>query len=215
MTRRLVVVAIAFAPLLALGSCKVSALDVGDDPAETGTDTATPEPDASDEDASRPKTLEQRLLALCAQEEGKVDPYFSAADLSTHLVGTWFLCDKPDMSPLQDGDGTGFRFDATGGWASLAWNEAHTELLPQVGQDYAGKIRCHVLAADAGASADAGTPSRDIDCNDPTPRNGVLVYLDRSYGGPDPERFDFTRDPRGMRVSENDSPLSARYVKVE
>lgn len=216
--RALVAIAIVLglAPVVALAAaCRVSALEVGAE-GDAGADAPAPPPvsDAGEEDAHT-QTLEERLKALCALGEGKVDPYFSALELTQHLTGTWFECDPPDVSPLQDGDGVGMAFDGQGHWATLTWNDAKTRLTPMDGVDHSGNLRCYILATDAGASADAGTESRDIACTDPTPRNGILVYLDRSYGGPDPQRFDFTREPAGMRASENDSPYTAWYVKVE
>lgn len=216
MKRRLFAVVIASAPLAALAgaACRVPPLDIGAE-GDAGPEEAAPSPplDAPSSDTNR-GSLAEDLAKLCARGEGRVDPYFSALELTQHLAGTWFGCDKAADSPLQDGDGVGMMFDGQGHWAIVSWNAEKTALVTDDVVDHSGTLRCYILAADGGASADAGTESRDISCTDPTPRNGILVFLDRTYGGPDPSRFDFTRDPTGMRASENDSSLTARYVKA-
>ena len=88
--------ALALAP-----ACTVRSVDLGAN--EPPVDAAPPI-DAKEEpltDAGT-ATLEGRLRALCKLPTGQADRYASAQALTDRLVGRWYLCDDPALSPLGD-----------------------------------------------------------------------------------------------------------------
>jgi hypothetical protein len=201
-------------------ACRVTPLQVGKDRPET---TEAPEagvPDAEVSETGKPLTLEERLRARCAEEAGPNNAYYSALELTQRIVGRWFICDSVLTSSLNDGDGDGFTFNADGTWAVLRFNAARDDFVPETKEPYNfGRYRYHSFAdADAGAAADAGIVSKDVDRDDPAPRTSLVVYLDRKGTGlgPDPHSFTFSRKPRQMEVVEyGPSPLRARYVPID
>jgi hypothetical protein len=213
--------------VVSIYACSVTVLDVGaNDSVVTPTRDAAVDVLEASSDAAL--TLEQRLAAACREPPGSYDPYPSARDLTARLVGTWFVCDPPDaaggagadISPIQDSAGVVVRFDGDGGWTLLDWTDAHDGFFFAGRPDNRGTVRYHVnvdrdagVGIDGGPDADAAIPS-DISRDDPTPRNGIVVYLDRE-NGPDPQIFVFTKNPRQMTAAEQGSDRSASYVPVE
>ncbi|MBX3191921.1 MAG: hypothetical protein KF819_33330 [Labilithrix sp.] len=204
-----------------IGACRVTPLQVGEDPPDLGPDVPDASaPDVHVVDAGAPLTFEEKLRARCAEEPGQNNAYYSALELTQRIVGRWFLCDPASMSSLNDDEGDGFAFDADGTWAVLRFDDARGALVPETKDDYNfGKVRYHSFAdADAGAAADAGVVSQDVARDDPRPRTSLVVYLDRrGMGlGPDPHGFAFSKNPRQMEVVEyGPSPLRARFVPVD
>lgn len=198
-------------------ACRVTPLDVGDDrPAPQdepdARDGAVPELDASE----AAPTLEQRLRARCAEEPGRLDDYFSGAELTARLVGRWFNCDPAAASSFQDGDGDGIEFTSDGRWVFLFWNAGRngfdgTWTTPL---QYGAYRYYFFVDSEAGAAADGGVQSGGVALDDTKDRTPLVVYLDRP-GTPDGNNLTFSKGPRQMTVVESASALRARYVPID
>lgn len=216
LSRRLALVASSLVLTTALASaCRVVPLDVGEDrplPQDEPPDASVPEVEAAD----AAQTLEQRLRARCAEEPGRLDEYFSAAELTARLTGRWFNCGPSTASSFQDGDGDGIVFLADGRWAFLFFSADRQSFLATWSTPQQNGVVRYTFFVDseAGAAADSGIESGNIPIDDKANRTPLVVYLDRG-GTPDGNNLTFSKNPRQMTVVESGSSLRARYVPID
>ncbi len=197
--------ALALAP-----SCSVRSVDLGAD--VPAVDAAPPTVDAREEpitDAG-PSTLEARLRALCKAPSGPADRYASARALTERLVGQWYLCDDPALSPL--GDPPAVSVGADGQWWALRFDAAREALVRSTDADEQGTFEY----AEAAIGPDAGYAGpRLVARDDPTSRNGLFVTLRRGVSTDIVMVVEFETAPRRMLLrSAGPSKNSAFYVAV-
>jgi hypothetical protein len=191
--------------------CSPTPLDVGSAAAPSSTSDAR-SPPAPAVDAASAVTLDAQLRAVCAAASGPADRYDSAAQLTSRLTGRWFACYAAADAPLESG--AGFSFDGAGHWSMLDWNAGHDGFVEATDSVRSGAVRFLAFAdADAGAGAsDGGTSSQFVALDDPTPRGGLFVYLDRDSASSIVEQIDFEREPRKMDLREAGPRGSAGYL---
>ncbi len=198
-------VTLALAP-----ACSVRSVDLGVD--EAPVDAAPPPVDAREEpitDAG-PSTLEARLRALCKEPTGQADRYASAQALTQRLVGRWFLCDDPALSPL--GDPPAVSLGADGQWTALFFDPAREALVPSQNADERGTFE-YAEAAIGPDGGDAGPKA--VARDDATSRNGLFVTLHRGVSTDIVVVIDFETAPRRMLLrSAGPSKNSAFYVAI-
>ena len=197
--------AVAIAP-----ACTVRQVDLGGN--DPPLDAATPPVDAKEEpltDAGT-STLESRLRALCKESTGQPDRYGSAQALTDRLVGRWYLCDDPALSPL--GDPSAVSLGGDGQWAALYFDSAREALVPSTSADEHGAFE-YAEAAIGPDGGDAGPKA--VARDDTTTRNGLFVTLHRGVSTDIVVVVDFETAPRRMLLrSAGPSKNSAFYVAV-
>jgi hypothetical protein len=205
MLRSRTLLLLALVAPVALVACAAS-LDLGTN--DVGPAAGPPDDAGTPAEAAPPApTLEERLRARCNEAHGQRDPYRSAAELLSKLTGRWYLCTAPAVSPLGQ-DGIELLPDA--GWHRLVWPDApHDSLVAADTPQERGGLRCVAFAdpdagagLDGGPGADAGTSTAEVPCDDPTPRQGIFVYLEPESGPTHVLSIELEQSPKRQLASE-------------
>ncbi|CAN5923629.1 hypothetical protein BH11MYX4_BH11MYX4_04570 [soil metagenome] len=191
-------------------ACTVKEVNLGVDEAPR-IDAAPPPIDATqDVSDAGTTTLEARLRASCNQPTGQPDRYGSALALTQRLVGRWYLCDDPALSPVGDTGAVELRPD--GQWTALGFDAAREALAPSRDPDEQGTFE-YAEAAIGPDGGDAGPKA--VSRDDPTTRGGLFVTLHRGVSTDIVVVADFETGPRRMLLrNAGPSKNSAFYVAI-